>query len=258
VAVVTTALLGTPTHQMKFTFLVLIDVFFSVIVCSLTVVSAYILKRRIPPEEVPFKTPGGKPVHNLLILLVLFFCIVLVLTNGTDYFLGGYIVMFIIPIWYIVSKWIWGGTAKKEPELYHVNPKTKLSFGDLRKIGFYFTGFGLIGVISRFFLQWYDGQWALGYAISPSDFTDYETEIQKDYPSLVVPAGDVLPKGEYSQGDLYIPGWFEQQYGHGLFANFDAMLNMITILGICATVAGLIVLFVSRTVDKEKEITKIA
>ncbi|MDR2611216.1 MAG: APC family permease, partial [Clostridiales Family XIII bacterium] len=140
VLIVTTALLGTPNHPLKFEFLVLVDVFFTVIVCALTVISAIILKRRIPPEEVPFKTPGGKPMHNIMAGLCLFFCVAIVILNGTDYFLGGYFVMLLIPVFYVIAKWVWKGTAVNEPQLYPINPKSKLGFGDVKKIGGYFIG----------------------------------------------------------------------------------------------------------------------
>lgn len=252
VAIVTIALLGTPNNQLEFTFLVLVDVFFTVIVCTLTVISAYILKRSIPDEEVPFKTPGGKKGHNLSIGLVLFFCLALILTNGTDYFLGGYMIMLLIPILYVIGKWVWGGAAKNEPEKYPVNPKTKLGFGDLRKIGGYFAGFGVFGLAVRLFLQFYDGFWALGYPINPADFTDYEVRVVAESPELVGPAGQVLDEGEYELGDVWIPGYYEQEYGSGLFSSLDSMLQVITYMGIASFVIGILVLLVGRKIDRKQ------
>jgi hypothetical protein len=163
VVAVTTALLGTPHSQIEFTFLVVLDVFFSVIVCGLTVVSAYVLKRRIPDEEVPFKAPGGRPMHNIMVGLCLFFCVAMLLLNGADYFVGGFIVILLIPIFYAVTKRVFGGATVNEPTVYPIDPRTKLGFGDLKRIGGYFIGFGVFGVFGRFFLAWYEGDWGPEY-----------------------------------------------------------------------------------------------
>ena len=177
VVVVTALLLGTPDNQIEFTFLVVLDVFFSVIVCALTVVSAYILKRRIPSEEVPFKAPGGKRMHNVFIVLCLFFCVAVVLLNGTDYFVGGYIIILILPVAYIICKKIWKGATVNQPADYPIDPRTKLGFGDIKKIGGYFVGFGVFGVIARFFLGWYEGEWGAEYYLGEYEegfFSDFD------------------------------------------------------------------------------------
>ncbi|MDR0886264.1 MAG: APC family permease [Clostridiales Family XIII bacterium] len=180
VIIVTTALLGTPNHPLEFTFLVVLDVFFSVFVCALTVISAVILKRRIPADEVPFKAPGGKTGHNIMAGLCLFFCVAIVLLNGTDYFLGGYLVMLLIPIIYVACKWIWKGTTVKEPELYPIDSRTKLGFGDVTKIGGYFLCFGLFGIIARYFLQWYESDWGPDYYIE-----EYESGMFSNFYSML-------------------------------------------------------------------------
>lgn len=50
-----------------------------------------------------------------------------------------------------------------EPELYPINPKTKLGFGDLQRIGKTYVGIGLFSTFSRFFLGWYEGEWGHEY-----------------------------------------------------------------------------------------------
>jgi hypothetical protein len=234
VAVVTAALLGTPNHPLDFTFLVIVDVFFSVIVCALTVISALILKRRIPDEDVPFKAPGGKFGHNIMAGLCLFFCVAIVLLNGTDYFLGGYVIMLIIPLIYVICKWIWKGTTASDPQLYPIDQRTKLGFGDVSKLGGYFLGFGIFGSIARFFLQWYESSWGPGYSILPADFGEYELETIAEYPDLSYQ----VPGSE----EVWIPGYYEIEYEDGIFANFDGMLNLITTLGIVSAVIGIVLL----------------
>ena len=158
IGIVTTALLGTPNNQLDFKFLALIDAFFCVIVCSLVVVSAMILKRRIPACEVPFRVPGGLIGHNIMCGCCFFFCLAFAWLNGTDYFLGGFIIVLAIPIVYIICKWVWKGMSVKEPLLYPIDKRTGLGFGDITRLGGYYLGFGLFGIISRFFLEQYEGE----------------------------------------------------------------------------------------------------
>ncbi|MDR2133248.1 MAG: APC family permease [Clostridiales Family XIII bacterium] len=243
VVVVTAALLGAPDRQNEFTFLVVLDVFFSVIVCGLTVISAYILKRRIPEEEVPFKAPGGKGMHNVMVGLCLFFCVAMLLLNGTDYFVGGMIIILAIPIVYVICKRVWKGVSVKEPEAYPIDPRTKLGFGDLKRIGGYFMGFGAFGVLGRFFLAWYESGWAPGYAAFPEDFEAWEEDVVADYPELTVALTD---RNGLTDGSVWIPGYYEMEYEEGFFANWDGMLSTILWLGIAAIAAGLALFLVGR------------
>lgn len=141
----------------NFTFLVVVDVFFMITVCTLTVVAAMILKRQIPDKEVPFKSPGGRTGHTIMCLVIITICVFSTLVNGTDYYLGGLLWILMIPILYIFSKWKYKGLTNKDPLLYPINPKTGLGFGDLKRIGGTYVGIGVFAAVSRFFLQWYEG-----------------------------------------------------------------------------------------------------
>ena len=202
-------LLGTPGHPLEFKFLALIDVFFIAICYSLVTISAMVLRRRIPAAEYKFNIPGGRPVHNLFSGLSLFFLILVIMVNGTDYFLGGFIVMILMPVLYVIGKRIWKGLSIKEPEAYPIDPKTGLGFDDLKKIGSYQLVLGMFGIIARYFLKWYDGKRDTGY--------------------------------------------YEQQYGSGLFSNLDSMLQCITIIGICAAAIGIILLLINRILGKPNQ-----
>lgn len=237
VVIVTTALLGTPNHQMEFTFLVLVDAFFAVIVCTLVVFSALILKRRIPAEEVPFKTPGGNVGHNIMAGCCLFFCVAFALLNGTDYYLGGLLIMLVIPIFYVICKRTWKGLTIKDPVLYPIDKRTGLGFGDVTRLGGYYLFFGLFSIFSRFFMQWYEEDTLLGYFAAPKDIGWYEMEIITEYPDMIFKADN---------GDFWIPGWYEQVYGSGLFSDFYAMLNVILFVGIAVTIIGLVLLFFGK------------
>jgi len=238
VGVVTTALLGTPHHQLDFKFLVIFDAFFSVIVCALTVISAIILKRRIPAKDVPFKAPGGMAGHNVMAALCLIFCLAFALLNGTDYFLAGLCIILLIPVIYAACKRIWKGPSVKDPGLYPIDKRTGLGFGDVTRMGGYYLFFGLFGILSRFFLQWYEEGTLLGYWAAPQDMGWYEAGIIAEYPDLIKKAAD---------GTIWIPGWYEQEYGGtGLFSNFYAMLDTIVYIGIAAVVIGAVLLLIGK------------
>ena len=149
-----------------FTFLVVVDVFFMVTVCVLTVTAAMILKRKIPEEEVPFKVPGGRAGHNAACIMVLTICVLSTLVNGTDWYLGGLLWILIIPVLYILSKKKFKGSSVKEPKAYPIDPATGLGFGDLKKIGCMYSGIGIFAILSRFFLQWYEGSWGPEYYLN--------------------------------------------------------------------------------------------
>ncbi len=204
VAVVTILLI--PFH---FTFLVVVDVFFMVTVCALTVVSALILKRRIPPEEVPFKTPGGRTGHTIICVIVLLVCFFATLVNGTDFYLGGLLWILVIPILYILSKRRFKGLTNKEPQLYPINPKTGLGFGDLKRIGGFYICIGVFTTLSRFFLEWYEGSWGQGYYL--------------------------------------------KKYTSGLFSNFEVMLQIISIVGICSIIVGLLFCIIGNKLEGKVE-----
>jgi amino acid transporter len=212
VAVVTALLL-----PFDFTFLVVIDVFFCVLVCALTVISAAILKRRIPSSEVPFKVPGGRVGHTICVVLVLIFCVALLILNGSDYFFGGLLVIMIIPILYVAAKWAFKGLSKNDPRLYPIDRRTGLAFGDLKKIGGLYAALGVFAVIARYFLSWYEG----------SGWTGYDAE----------EAWWAWP------ADYEIP----------LFKTFSAELNAITITGIVALVIGIVLFVIGKNLSKNDE-----
>jgi amino acid transporter len=221
-----------------------------VIVCALTVIAAMVLKRRLDEKEFKFKIPGGIPFHNFLVVLCLFFCVATILLNGTDYFLGGFIVMLLIPVIYVVCKKIWKGPTVADPELYPIDKRTGLGFGDLKKIGGYFMGFGVLGVAARFFLKFYEGEWGPGYEVLPEEMEEYEQQVVADYPDL---SQSLTEQNGLTDGSVWIPGYYEMEYEEGFLANFDGMLQMILYIGIGAVVAGFIVYLCGKRLDRTQE-----
>lgn len=159
----------------NFAFLVTLEVFFMVLVYALLMVSAMILKRRIPDEEFLFKFPGGRAAHTICSVIVLVICVLVTVVSGVDYFFGGLIAILLLPVFYMIFKKRYGGCTVNEPREYPCDPRTRLAFGDYTKIGAYLIGVGIYSVVSRFFLEWYEGPDSAEYYLE-----EYETGIFSD------------------------------------------------------------------------------
>jgi|GEM_PF-143389 len=269
VTIATTALLGTPGNPIEFTFLVLFDAFFAIIVAALVTASYIVLKRRIPKEEVPYPAPGGDVGWKVFVALIVFFIICFMYLNGMDYFLAGIGILLLFPVLYCICKWIWKGSAVKEPKEYPIDKRTKLGFGDLTRMGGYYLAFGGIAGIGRLFLSWFEEDENAGYWIAPSDIVDGVVE-DDDWANEMIdefgrdnlqvadaPGNELF--GEASRmaedadpGDLWIPGYYEYEYESGLFSNFYAMLDVV--LGICigAAVVGIVLLVIGKILKKDE------
>jgi hypothetical protein len=243
VVAVTIGLLGSPWDPIEFKFLVVVDVFFSVIVCGLTVAAAIVLKRRIPDDEVPFKIPGGRSVHGIFCGIVLAFCVVTILLSGTDYFFGGLMVMMVIPIIYVITKKIWKGLNASDPENHPIDKRTGLAFGDLLRMGVYYIGFGVFALIARVFLPWYEGDWGPSQTFASEadmlDWTELDSvaEVREEY-------GDGV--SQLAGGGWHLPGYYEGEYGNTIFGNFEGMMQLILILGAVCVVAGIVLSLVGK------------
>lgn len=141
----------------NFAFLVTLEVFFMVLVYALLMVSAMILKRKIPDEEFLFKFPGGRAAHTVCSVIVLCICLLVTVVSGVDYFFGGLIAILLLPVFYVIFKKRYGGCTTNEPRDYPMDPRTRLGFGDYTKIGAYFMGVGIYSIAAKFFLLWYEG-----------------------------------------------------------------------------------------------------
>lgn len=145
------------------TFLIVVEVFFMILVYILVVIASVTLMKKIPEEEVAFKIPGGHRTRCIFAASVIILGVITTLINGTDWFIGGFIWVLLLPVLYVLGKIKFGGLTVTEPEQYPVNPKTRLGFGDLKRIGCLYMGIGLYGILGRLFLQWYEGDWGAEY-----------------------------------------------------------------------------------------------
>ncbi|MBR0597603.1 APC family permease [Sinanaerobacter chloroacetimidivorans] len=163
VAVLSVAIVNIILCQFAFTTVVVIDVFLLVSSYVMIFISAMILRKRIPEEELKFKIPGG---YGFLCVLCIVPCIIAFIAffiNGTDYFIGGMLGIVSGPVLYVIWKKMYGGLAKKDPVKYPVNPKTGLAVGDLKKISSIFCGLAALGGLAMAWLPWFEGEWGPDY-----------------------------------------------------------------------------------------------
>ncbi len=207
IAVISVAMVNVILCQFAFTTVVVIDVFLLVSSYVMIFISAMILRKRIPPEELKFKIPGG---YGFLCVVCIVPCIIAFIAffiNGTDYFIGGMLGITSGPILYYIWKRMYGGLAKKDPVRYPINPKTKLAVGDTKRMALNFGILSIMGFIAYPWLMWFEGDWW----------------------------------GEWG------PDWYLEYYGSGFLSDFYGMMNAIIITaGIFAGVAILLFVISSK------------
>lgn len=138
------------------------------------------VRRRYPIEERKKMgltvMPGGKIGLLVLGACVFFICMFAIYANGADYFITGFTVLFVGLVAYILCKWIYKGRALEDPEIYPLNPKTKLGLGDLINIGVYIFLMGAIALVGSIFLYFYEGSYGVTYYLQENQtglFSDF-------------------------------------------------------------------------------------
>jgi len=209
VAVLSVAFVNIILCQFAFTTVVVIDVFLLVSAYIMIFISAMILRKRIPAEDLKFKIPGG---YGFLCVICIVPCIIAFIAffiNGTDYFIGGMLGITSGPVLYYIWKRMYGGLAKKDPVQYPINPKTKLAVGDTRRMAFNFGVLSIMGFIAYPWLMWFEGDWW----------------------------------GEWG------PEWYLEYYGSGFLSDFYGMLNAILIAASLYAVIAVVLFAVSKKVE---------
>lgn len=163
VAVISISVVSLILCNFAFTVVVVVDVFLLVSSYVMVFISAMILRKRIPAEEYKFKIPGGTPLLYLICFTPIIVAFISFLINGTDYFIGGFIGLTTGPILYWVWRRRYGGLTKKDPVKHPGNSRTGLAIGDTRRLSLMFAILGLVGLVGRIFLPWYEGEWAMDY-----------------------------------------------------------------------------------------------
>jgi hypothetical protein len=178
------------------------------------------LRKKIPPEEYRFKTPGGYKFLCFICIMPICIAFFSFLVNATDYFIGGMIGIITGPILYVIWRRYFGGLSKKDPVNNPANPKTRLAKGDMKRMSFLFLILGLVGVGGSFFLPWYESGWV----------TDMMEE-------------EGLPYAEA----------FAANYDMTIFGSQEAMWFGIRIATGVALVLALVLYLVWKKVDNEGE-----
>jgi len=107
--------------------------------------------------------PGGKVAFVFFSLCLFIICMFAIYTNGTDYFITGFVVLLIGLVGYVLCKWIYKGRVRDDAKLYPLNPKTKLGLGDIVDIGMYTILSGVMALAGYAFLLFYEGEWGAEY-----------------------------------------------------------------------------------------------
>lgn len=142
-----------------FDVVVVIDVFLLVSAYVMIFISAMILRKRIPREQLKFKIPGGYGFLCVICVIPMIIALVAFFINGTDYFIGGMVGIVSGPILYYIWRRMYGGLTKKNPEAFPGNEKTKLAMGDTYRMSFMFLVLGIFGAIGSVWLPWFEGDW---------------------------------------------------------------------------------------------------
>lgn len=159
-----------------FSTVVVVDVFLLVSAYVMIFISAAILRKRIPEEELKFKVPGG---YGFLLLICIVPCIIAFMAffiNGTDYFIGGMAGILSGPILYFFWKRRYGGLTVKDPVNFPINPKTKMAVGDTKRISFTFAMIAVFGFLGVPWLKWFESDWGPEYYAeigNPGFLADY-------------------------------------------------------------------------------------
>jgi amino acid transporter len=127
-------------------------------------------------EKGLFVIPGGKFGLNFMTVLPFIISIIALYVNGTEYFISGFIMLFIGLAGYLGCKWFYGGLYKVDPDQYPLNPKTKLAMGDTVNIGVYLSLCGVAALVGSFLLRFYEGSWGEEYYLET-----YETGFFSDF-----------------------------------------------------------------------------
>lgn len=163
VSVLSVAIVNIILCQFAFSVVVIVDVFLLVSAYVMIFISAMILRKRIPEEELKFKIPGGYAFLCLLCIVPILIAFFAFFINGTDYFIGGMIGIVSGPVLYVFWRKMYGGLTKKDPVRFPSNPKTGLAIGDMKRISSIFLGLAVIGGLALAWLPWFEGDWGPEY-----------------------------------------------------------------------------------------------
>lgn len=139
-----------------FEVIVVVDVMLFMSAYVLIFIAACVLRVRAPDMKRPFKIPLGTRGFIMMCIPPVAIACLALFTSGTDYFLGGVLALFSGPVAYVIFKRKYGGLARSDPRRHPLNPRTRLGFGDTRRMALMFGCMTAAGIIAMFFLPWYE------------------------------------------------------------------------------------------------------
>jgi amino acid transporter len=164
--------------QYDFATLVMAEVVF-ILALYIILPLAVIKYRKVMPIEKRggvFVITGGKVGLYFCCGIVVVISVLALMINGTDYFTIGLLGIGSGPVAYLIFKWMYGGLARTDSERYPLNPKTKLAIGDVLRVSYYCLISGIVGLIGKFFLAWFEGEWGEEYYLEVNEsgfFSDF-------------------------------------------------------------------------------------
>ncbi len=160
VAILSLALVTIFLSQFDFTTLVMAEVVFILAMYIILPLAVIKLRKKIPlSQREGCYVMGGGPVGLAFFAgMPLIISVFALLINGADYLLLGLLGLATGPFFYIIFKWLYGGMSVNQPELYPLNPRTRLGVGDLGNIAWYLVISGSISFLGSFFINWYEGE----------------------------------------------------------------------------------------------------
>jgi amino acid transporter len=216
VAVLSVAITNMVLCVLPFEVVIVVDVFLLISAYIMIYISAMILRRRIPSEELKFKIPGGYVFLCVLCTIPILLGFFSFFINGTEYFIGGMIGIVSGPILYYIWKRRYGGLAKKDSIGYPINLKTRLAVGDTRRMSFNFLVLSIMGFIGKPWLYWFEG-------------SDY-----------------------YGAKDGYYADTYPDGILNTLFGNWSHMLTAIEIASYVFLLVAIILFVISMKVEPKK------
>jgi amino acid transporter len=163
IAVISVAVVALIGCRFDFSVIVVIAVTLMMVDYVLIWIAGIVLRIKEPEMKRPFKIPVGTKGFVAIVTPGILIAIIALMINGSDYFLGGLAGVIIVPLLYVGFKIYYGGLTKLDAVSYPINPKTKLGFGDLRRIATIFGIFAVLGSVACKFLPWYEGGWGPEY-----------------------------------------------------------------------------------------------
>ena len=151
--------------QIEFKALVLIQVIPILVAQVLVSVVIFKARKAIPMDlRGDCYTVGGGKVGLLFVtILPMIIATLAYYMNGMDYFLYGQIFLLLVGVTYPLAKIFLGGLSVKYPDVYPLNPKTKMAYGDLFRLAKYALIVGLVSVVGYFYFGIMEGDWGPEY-----------------------------------------------------------------------------------------------